>query len=80
MPHWRAYIRKKIVQHDDGHSEGGDFSRIIDLEVEGSPTAEINRMLEKDEEIDQLQTIMLNPEDPLAVDSHYGNLGDILNG
>jgi hypothetical protein len=79
MPHWRAYIRKKIVQHED-YAEGGDFSRIIDLQVEGSPKAEIDRMLEKDEEIDQLVTITLNPDDDLAEASHYGSLGDILSG
>lgn len=78
MPHWRAYIRKKIIDRPDlgeGVREGGDFVRVVDLEAEGSPVAEINRQLEPDEEIDQIVTLTVDEPD-----LHYGTRGDVLSG
>ena len=67
MAVWRCYVDKKITEDEEGVAVGGDHSRVIDYECEGSPVAEISRLLEDDEQITQVVTIA--PDD---LSGHFG--------
>jgi len=65
MPLWRLYIDKKVRDEPDENGLlGGEHSRVIDYECEGSPSAEVNKMLESDEQIGNIVVITVG--DPAA--------------
>lgn len=81
MYHFRFYIDKEITQNSDGDYEGGDHSRVIDIEADemglGAARRVAEELLEPDEVIGNMSQVTLdNPGDIGAVGLHMNASGE----